>query len=72
MKLIRLDKNNQVNGAGLRCVVWVSGRENSGGSERRQSRRNQKIVGTRRHTFRKNQTRAARIMAKNLAFFTRV
>lgn len=28
MKFIRLDKNNQVNGAGLRCVVWVSGCEN--------------------------------------------
>lgn len=28
MKFIRLDRNNQVNGAGLRCVVWVSGCEN--------------------------------------------
>ena len=28
MKFIRLDKNNQVNGAGLRCVVWISGCEN--------------------------------------------
>lgn len=28
MKIIRIDKNNQVNGDGLRCVVWVSGCEN--------------------------------------------
>ena len=28
MKIIRIDKNNQVNGAGLRCVIWVSGCEN--------------------------------------------
>ena len=28
MKFIRIDKNNQVNGAGLRCVIWVSGCEN--------------------------------------------
>ena len=25
MKIIKIDKNNQVNGEGLRCVVWVSG-----------------------------------------------
>lgn len=25
MKIIKIDKNNQVNGDGLRCVVWVSG-----------------------------------------------
>ena len=28
MKFIRIDRNNQVNGAGLRCVIWVSGCEN--------------------------------------------
>lgn len=28
MKIIRIDKNNQVNGAGLRCVIWISGCEN--------------------------------------------
>lgn len=28
MKIIRVDKNNQVNGAGLRCVIWVAGCEN--------------------------------------------
>lgn len=28
MKIIRIDKNNQVNGEGLRCIVWVSGCEN--------------------------------------------
>lgn len=28
MKFIRIDKNNQINGAGLRCVIWVSGCEN--------------------------------------------
>lgn len=28
MNIIRIDKNNQVNGAGLRCVVWISGCEN--------------------------------------------
>lgn len=28
MKIIKIDKNNQVNGAGLRCVIWVSGCEN--------------------------------------------
>lgn len=28
MKIIRIDKNNQVNGDGLRCVIWVSGCEN--------------------------------------------
>ena len=25
MKFIRLDKNNQVNGDGLRCVIWFAG-----------------------------------------------
>ena len=25
MNIIRIDKNNQVNGPGLRCVIWVSG-----------------------------------------------
>ena len=25
MKIVKIDKNNQVNGEGLRCVVWVSG-----------------------------------------------
>ena len=25
MKIIKVDKNNQINGDGLRCVVWVSG-----------------------------------------------
>jgi anaerobic ribonucleoside-triphosphate reductase activating protein len=25
MKIIKVDKNNQVNGDGLRCVIWVSG-----------------------------------------------
>lgn len=28
MKIIRIDKNNQINGFGLRCVIWVSGCEN--------------------------------------------
>lgn len=28
MKFIRIDKNNQINGVGLRCVIWVSGCEN--------------------------------------------
>ena len=28
MNFIKIDKNNQVNGVGLRCVVWVSGCEN--------------------------------------------
>ena len=28
MKFIRIDRNNQVNGEGLRCVIWVSGCEN--------------------------------------------
>ena len=28
MKFICIDRNNQVNGAGLRCVIWVSGCEN--------------------------------------------
>lgn len=28
MKIIRVDKDNQVNGAGLRCVIWVAGCEN--------------------------------------------
>ena len=28
MKFIRIDRNNQINGAGLRCVIWVSGCEN--------------------------------------------
>lgn len=28
MNLIRIDKNNQVNGEGLRCVIWVAGCEN--------------------------------------------
>ena len=28
MNIIRIDTNNQVNGDGLRCVVWVSGCEN--------------------------------------------
>lgn len=27
MHIIKIDKNNQVNGAGLRCVIWVSGCE---------------------------------------------
>ena len=25
MNIIRIDKNNQVNGSGLRCVIWVAG-----------------------------------------------
>lgn len=25
MKIIKIDRNNQVNGDGLRCVIWVSG-----------------------------------------------
>ena len=28
MNIIRIDKNNQINGDGLRCVIWVSGCEN--------------------------------------------
>lgn len=28
MKIVRIDKNNQINGDGLRCVIWVSGCEN--------------------------------------------
>ena len=28
MKIIRIDKNNQINGAGLRCIIWISGCEN--------------------------------------------
>ena len=25
MRIIRIDKNNQVNGDGLRCVIWFAG-----------------------------------------------
>ena len=28
MNIIRVDKNNQINGPGLRCVIWVAGCEN--------------------------------------------
>lgn len=28
MNIIKIDKNNQVNGDGLRCVLWISGCEN--------------------------------------------
>jgi anaerobic ribonucleoside-triphosphate reductase activating protein len=25
MKIIKIEKNNLINGSGMRCVVWVSG-----------------------------------------------